>query len=375
MEDFEIIDSNDFLKLKCYKTCTNDSLESEKKMRGIIYDTEEKEIVPSFGYTDLYTVDDKEMIKEIINPISDWKFYSSIEGTLLRCFYYQNKWYLSTHRKLDAFQSRWSCKYTFGELFVKELRSSVKEKDVPDDILEWFYSKLNKESIYYFLLRSNIENRIVCQCSNKILSQIIYIGSLPIYETISSKVFIDPVITEYTQFEIQKPIEFMNGIDDLIQQVNDTNFNEYQGILGWNMNTNKQIKIFQKEYECLYKLRANNPNLRFRFLELRNDSNQLRALYNLYPKYSETFDDYEDAIRQIARILHQYYINRYIKNQYITLPKEEYIIVKKAHEWYLQDKKNNNVFSQNILDLLNKETPLSLYKMIKRYFIQKKINK
>ncbi len=31
----------------------------------------------------------------------------TIEGTLIRIFYFNDKWIITTHRKLDAFKSKW----------------------------------------------------------------------------------------------------------------------------------------------------------------------------------------------------------------------------------------------------------------------------
>jgi len=381
----EVIDSNEYLEVRCFQQCTKDSPESHKRMRGIICNKEDCEIVPSFGFMDTFTIKESDVLEELLTPIENWRFYKSVEGTLLRCFHYQNQWYLSTHRKLDAFQSRWSCRETFGELFVKEVRRlalssdtqmmSTATGDINDDhvLMTWFYSILHPETIYYFLLRSNSENRIVCHPA-KSISQLLYIGSVPLCKPVS-EFFYDDTIPFLSHMEKQEQITTMDGcwtVTSLLERVEQMDPYEYQGILAWEQHTHKQLKLFNSEYCRLYELRDNNPNLRFRFLELRRDETQLAQFYRLYPKYSDVFDDYEESIRQLSRCLHQYYIARYIKNQYITLPKEEYEVVKKAHQWYLQDKKQNSVFSKNILNLLNQETPLSLYKMIKRYHIYQK---
>jgi hypothetical protein len=369
MKDLSIIDSNELLQLRSYQECSNENEEEYKKNRGIIFDYENQIIVPSFGYTDMYTLMDMDKLNVILNPFNDWKFYLSVEGTLLRCYYYGQKWNLSTHRKLDAFQSRWSSRSTFGELFINGLQKIYHEITL-SSLDEMFYSKLDKNKIYYFLLKSNSENRIVCQYIED-KSSILYIGAMikngDMFEYSTE-------IPSYLElFEKQQSITILS-VDDLITHTEQLDPYQFQGILAWNTHSNKQIKILNSQYNSYYTIRANNPNLRFRFLELRNDNDTLRLLYQLYPKYSDIFDQYEDAIRQISRVLHQYYINRYIKNQYITLPREEYNVVKKVHQWHLLDKKKNMVFSQNVLDVLNKETPLSLYKMIKRYLFQKKVN-
>jgi hypothetical protein len=90
-------------------------------------------------------------------------------------------------------------------------------------------------------------------------------------------------------------------------------------------------------------------------------------LYLLYPKSAEVFDQLEDTIRKISRMIYHFYVNRYIKNQFITLPKEEFQLMKKCHNWYLEDRKNNRIFSQKVLEIMAGEEPLHLYKMIRRF--------
>jgi hypothetical protein len=370
MENFEIIDSNENLKLKCYKNCSNESIDDDKLNRGIIINHENEMIVPSFGYTDIYTLNDQEKLKNLFNDFNQWKFYYSIEGSLLRCFFYKDKWYLSTHRKLNAYESRWSCPFTFGELFENELKKYINDYN---NIYDNFFQYLDKNVIYYFLLKSNIDNRIVCNNMTD-SNNIIYIGSSIIKQDMNSY-FYDSNHVILSLFNQQMNCSNITNYQDLIQMVQSINYDQFQGILAWNINTNRQIKIYNDQYYTLFQLRNNNPNLRFRYLELRLDETKMKNLYQLYPKYNKIFDELEDNIRQVARILHQFYINRYIKNQYITLPREEYNVVKKAHQWHLLNKKDNIVFSQNVLDIINKETPLSLYKMIKRYNMNKKIIK
>ena len=114
-------------------------------------------------------------------------------------------------------------------------------------------------------------------------------------------------------------------------------------------------------------MRGNNPNLRFRFLELRNDPEKLKLLYFLYPKSADIFDQYDDTLHKISRMIYHFYVNRYIKNQFITLPREEFLIMKKCHDWYLTDRQNNRIFSKKVMEFMMDEPPLNLYKMIRRF--------
>ena len=44
----------------------------------------------------------------------NFSFFNSYEGTLIRMFNFDDKWYVTTHRKLDAFRSKWAGKTSYG---------------------------------------------------------------------------------------------------------------------------------------------------------------------------------------------------------------------------------------------------------------------
>ena len=66
---------------------------------------------------------------------------------------------------------------------------------------------------------------------------------------------------------------------------------------------------------------------------------------------------------------------RFIKKKYVTLPREEYMIMKKCHIWYMEDRQNNKVFTSKIMEFLNDDSALNIYKMIRHYNQDKKFNK
>jgi len=356
-----------FHKIKSEKE--NDELQilnsnSENKedldKRGCIVDKKNNIICPSLGYIREYNIDTIEEGKVIV-PI-EWKWSHAVEGTILRLYFFNNEWYLSTHKKISAFQSRWSCKFSFGELFIHTLEEIFPEKE---NVYEWFLSELSKEKIYYFLLRSNFQNRIICHTSSlEPKDKIIYIGF---------RDNIDKILNIEDRNGIFHSLSFIKNIDNNFNSFNDilkyveevVDPFQYQGILGYNYKTHKFIKVINSKYKELVKVRGNNHNLRFRYLEIRNDKVMLEKLYMLYPKFSSVFDEYERLIHKISKKIYRVYIDRYIHNKYITLPKEEYIILRKCNEWFLKNKECR-ISPKDVLDILNKETCYYLYKMIQR---------
>ena len=161
-----LVDSDNGLDLFCYIKCDSTDSDVLKKCRGVVFNGD-KVVMNGFPYTYEYTEDDAN-----IEPIFDQcSFYDSYEGSLIRMFYFDDRWYTSTNRKLDANKSKWSSIESFGHYFKvalefevennEKLRSSISGDD-SKDIVERFQSTLNTNHQYMFLLLNNEQNRIVC---------------------------------------------------------------------------------------------------------------------------------------------------------------------------------------------------------------------
>lgn len=366
MEDnIKCTDSNGKLSIYNYTNCDNGSTDDIKSTRGVVKNIDNEVVVKTFGYTDEYLVDQVEEIRNRIQNLEDWDMQYSLEGTLLRVFYFDGEWYISTHKKLNAFKSRWSCRETFGEIFRKGVHELFADQAERDDVLAEFLDHLDQDRIFLFLLRSNQENRIVCQTHFvKKNEKIIYVGSFDK----QGQFHINRGGQEGWLGKVACPYFLSaNSLEEVLTMVEQVNYFEYQGVIFFHKHRPDQFKVVHPKYHELYQLRDNNPNLRFRYLELRNDPEKVKQLYALYPRSADIFDEYENMLYKIARMIYHYYVSRYIKNRYITLPREEYLIMKKCHDWYLSDRQNNRIFTAKIMEFLSEEPPLNLYKMIRQF--------
>lgn len=335
------------------------------KFRGCVVDNDNKIICPSLGYTPEFNVEsDKEELLAYLNNIDEWSWFYSMEGTMVRLFYHNNHWILCTHKKLSAFRSKWSCKYTFGEIFKQNLKNIFVEN--VGDTYEWFLSQLDKNKIYYFLIRCNSQNRIICHTSTiEPHETIVFIGQRKIDDMEFSLEIDCPIINK-----IMKPVSIpasINNVNDIFKYVEESiDPFQFQGIMGYNKSNNKLVKIPNSKYKDLIRVRGNNHNIKFRYLEIRRDKVMVEKLYMLYPKMVCIFEDYEKTLAKIAKKIYHVYVERYIHSRYITLPRDEYIILQKCYNWYLENKEVR-ISPREIMDFINLENPLYLYKMIQRY--------
>lgn len=323
----------------CYRECNNSSPQDIKNCRGLVY-KDEKPFLKSFGYTPTYTIND--IPKDI--DFQNCRFFESFEGTLLRLFYndINNRWYLSTHRKLDASKSFWGSEETFGDRFNR----IIKKED---------YDLLDKKYHYMFLMTPSESNRIVC---TENLNKILHVGT---YDRDFNLSF------DY-DIKVQKPNEFIfNNYEEFKKQVENMDITSFQGIIISNVRTQENIKVLNSKYNYYNEVRGNVASVNFRYLQVRQDSELRQELMNMYPKSIINFEKYEEYLSMCVNNIHKNYILRFVKHQYVTISPEEHIIMKSCHDWHKQNKKENIVTKKKIIEILNQQTPVHLNRIIKIY--------
>lgn len=367
--DVSVVDTLDGLQLFHYKECSPDSPEDLKQMRGVVVRQGEV-ICRDFPYTVEYTCD---TVPE--NLITDEfcksaKFVNAYEGTLLRAFYTNNQWYLSTHRRLDSFKSRWATRETFGTLFVESLTlmrsdfSEFSEKLGPEtDVLAAFFNTLDSQYQYTFLLQNSSENRIVCTNVQKPL--IFHVG------TFKGEEFVEGVDTCLPTLLSEMTFPNARSVFNYVEQV-DTR--KMSGIVA--MYGNMFVKILNREYVELFSVRGNEASIKFRYLQLRSnhsDKHLLHIFRTMYEDYRDLFELYENTIYEIAHNIHSAYVARFIKKEKdVKVAAEEYKVMRQCHSWHIENRDRNKIHIHKVIHLLNQQNPVMLNRMIKRYLHSKR---
>lgn len=362
----KLVDSDNGLDLFCYIRCESVDSDILKKCRGVVFNGESL-VMNGFPYTYEFTEDNNMFLENNLSPIfNKCSFYDSHEGSLIRMFHFGGKWYTSTNRKLDANKSKWSSKESFGVFFRQALESELEVNEnlrnsLPDDIsidvLERFQSILDTDKQYMFLLLNNEQNRIVCAPSTR--PTFFHVGT-----------FINGELSMSEDINIRYPTKHsFSSINDVYNFVSSVDIYKTQGIIVFAPG-NLQYKIFNKEYYDLYKVRGNEPSIKFRYLQVRMDKRYNNLLHYLYPNFSSIFEDYENIIYAIAKFIHNAYFERFIKNQYTSVPKEEYEVIRACHDWHLKDREKNKINLNKVIEILNTQSPTNINKMIRRYYLE-----
>lgn len=362
-----LVDTDDSTKLDmfCYVKCNPNDNDLLKQCRGVVFNGQQC-ILKAFPYTIEYNHTENAEINTNIVNINEWTFFNSYEGTLLRVFYFGEKWYISTHRKLNAFKSKWASQESFGMAFKNALLryeedSQVFRDSLPagENIIDRFQETLDKKKQYMFLILNTGTNRIVCSPPDK--PTVYHVGT-----------FVDGnlVMNETTLIQSPKPIAF-NSIDNLLSHVESLSYKDLQGVIGFHTSTNRQLKIVNKRYQELFNVRGNEPSIKFRYIQCRMDSQYVDSLCYLYPDMKPAFEEIETNIYNVAKIIYKAYVDRFIKKSYVTVPKEEFAVIKECHLWYLSNRAENRVSLEKIIRILNNQPATRINHMVRRFKMEK----
>lgn len=258
------------------------------------------------------------------------------DGTMIRLYNYNDIWYTSTTRCIDASKSYWTSTKSFNDLFF----------DVFDKNL---LSTLDKQYTYVFVLLHK-ENRIVVRHK---INMLVYI----------SRINNETYMEDYTQ-------QFNNvyGIRRPKKINTNTNINEFhpfkRGILIKTLNkeTNQLVsyKIDYDNYKNIKSLRGNIPDVRMRYLELLPYPELLQQFEKNYYEYKFMFNIIKGEMFNLVKMIYRLYVDSHIKHSIqVNDDNLYYKTLKQLHAQY----KITNV-------------PISFYEVQKKIFtMDKKIVK
>jgi hypothetical protein len=152
-----------------------------KRIRGAVYDADTKKLVVSTSsFCDEETPEafaEKYLSDESIAS-EKHLILKSYEGTLIRVFKHNGKTYIATHKKLDAYKSKWGSNYSFGQMFTYAINKKLLEDDVS---FEDYIDSLDDKYVHTYLLRNSFENRLVSTAPSAIEDDCVYYaGSYPL---------------------------------------------------------------------------------------------------------------------------------------------------------------------------------------------------
>ncbi|MGL5357011.1 MAG: hypothetical protein ACRDAQ_10820 [Cetobacterium sp.] len=320
----------------------------------------------------------------MIDP--SFKIYESHEGTLIRVFNIDGKWFVSTNRKLNASNSKWAARHeTFGQYFTLAIREILQEFDLKDvsenelpykeqiDVLnqknshfleQVFDRNLSGSNKYLFLLKPSQEEKVVCRVCN--VPTVYHVGT---FDSEDNEIFDDLL---FDGKKIDRPTQRnFQTLHDLESAMNELDIYSLQGFLIIGEKTT--YKILHDEYKKLFDIRGNIPSLRFRYLQLRRyscdkdlsltDLEEFIRLYNF--EADET--DIELEIFSLCEDLHEKYMGVFVfhdKDLSSLNKSEQNFLSKTVHKAYIESNRRVNTTPSRINDLLTRVDPPVLNKLL-----------
>lgn len=360
MPSVNIMDEENGLVLYC----------SEKDYRGVVLDGE-KIISVSLPHAKEIVCTSSETIPESL--LSDKiKFMPSYEGTLIKIFFHTGKWYFSSNKRINAKKSRWADNKTFFDQF-NEYLSAVYSTPL-ENSFDVFCSTLNPTTTYLFLIRSTGDNKIISQ-EPQLKDSVFYIGLINTGGENSKISFLHPEINIDDDIGFAKAtlMDPFNTQEELFNKVDRMDYSLYQGVIAFDTTTNTQIKLLNQTYHNLSLVRNNEPSIKYRYLQVRNDHEMVRKLTMMYPKYIEFFAEYERILNDIVFEIYNFYMQKFVRREYINTPVEYNKTLYFLHNNYKKDKISNKVTplsTRRVVDSL----PVNVLNSLIKIYVNKKRN-
>lgn len=400
--DLRCSDDDPHLAMYCYDECSRGTSELVKNSRGIVFEKATNRLVSqvmcyatelefspaNYGeIQDLVKVPSEksasdlkaleaEKKEEVKTSETKTRFFKSYEGALIRLFYYRNRWYVTSHRKLDAFVSFWGSLKTFGTMFKEAVENHFcYHPSSPDEDPRYFFQKyldtLDQSLQYLFLISNNRDNYLVSTPQQQTAW---HIGTYRnVYDSDGSLLRVEEVPEATAGLHRVEELS-ISTFGELQAYMQTVDYRTSQGVIAWvpsptGFHLGSQIKLFDPEYYRYFQVRGNEASVKFRYLQLRQEGKWLTELRALYPHYVQAFAEYEEILSEITQQLLSHYENRYLHRNVVRLAQETELVIKRAHSIASSGKK---IDLSVITTILNTSAPSFLNKLIQAYNKAKK---
>lgn len=310
LKDEYIVKKSNGLVMYGYKSRQETNTETDI-LNNIICD-ENKNIV---HYSGPY-VNEKTITNDEASNIS--KILLFPEGTLMRIFYYNNKWNVATNRCLNASESYFTSSSSFLDIFNSMID------------INSFYQNLDKSKCYCYILK-HFDARVVLPVDK---NEVIFFSEtdLETLETIFNNDFlIDNLITDIEKFVEERyivTVEYKSG---------------------------ERYKILSDEYlkiRDLKKINMNNPVLRVIDLLTKEDEQTISEYFKYFPEHLDTKVFVEKALTSFIKNVHRDYVNLKIYKQNLYFHKYYYNIIYRIHSVFINSDPRKSITPEDVKNVV-----------------------
>ena len=335
------INTKDKLFMINYGKITNNADELNK-LNGIIVEKDTEKII-YYGLDKM-----NKNIDELLNNNEDYEVYELVDGPKIGLYYYNDKWNKCTNKKIYACESIWH-----GPNFEILSEKCFEKLDL---------NQLNKEFCYTFVIQNPA-------CINYIKYENFDLRLISIIDlNFKSDNYLQQIEHD---IGILRPVKYNLDKETIINKIKSEDTVQTAGYI---VKTPSQtFRLESVNYlECI-KVKGNQRNLKYRYLEVRTDFVKKNNFLIYFPELINMTNNVEYQIRNtVANILDNYF-KRYIKKipNFEINPRYKNIIYI-IHGMYLKDKVK--ITYEKVLDLINKSDTKRIMYLLNTLFNQKNIN-
>lgn len=257
----------DYVLLKYNQIESSFYEEIVKECRGIIFRKNDWKIVcfpfkKFFSYGEIYA--------DTIN-FDTAKIQEKIDGSIIKLWYDNNSWIISTNGLIDAEEATTPLGYSFKDLFIEGLMNNI-------DNLNDFYASLNKDYTYIFEM-VNLLSKVVIAYNKP---DVYHIGT-------RNNITLKELDVD---INIHKPKNYsFNNLDDVVSMSKTLPFNN-EGYVVVDKNWNR-IKIKSPSYLAVSRIKNIGALSAKRIMDiiLKNEQSEVLAIF---PEYTEYFNFVEN---------------------------------------------------------------------------------
>lgn len=241
----------------------------------------------------------------------DYQLELFFEGSMIKLYWYNEKWHLATSKHIDASKNKWTSDKNFSVLFEEALKNSF------NCDYNQFLESLDKKFCYTYLLQ-HPENKMTYPIATALTFQI-------------NRVNLETLDEERPESE---NLKVTKTIDDKLESNYILYFKNDDG------KTTTRVKLLTEQYIRMSQLRGCYPDIGLTYINLlhlgvERDINDLKKLF---PHCAGKFDWIETLIVKTVKTVHSAYLKKYVEKSEEEVPEKYKRTLQQIHGYYKRTK-------------------------------------
>jgi hypothetical protein len=309
----------------------------------------------------------------------------SIEGTVLMCFFHNDKWHVSTRKCLDASSSKWIKNKSYNEMMLDIITQNVPDNK-RDQVIETFFNTLDKNNYYLFILVHPDNKNIISYQNHPLIGsrQKCLVHMLTRVKGTSTEVYDENKLYNfnngYMEVVYKQPVFNPSELNQVYQWMEQSNSNGilYEGLVlrYYENGLCKMIKLQTSKYRIVQEMKPNNSNEYQIYLELFKQNKLIEYLnlttnihIGLKKNIVKQMSDLFISLTKEIVLLYHNTRNKQNVDIYNALPASYKKVCYEIHGLYI--KNHQKIEYGQVYTYLKQDT--SLYDLCKLLFDRKKL--